>query len=93
MKKLNNQQLIESYDYSLKKDVGFIEGIRYVFKNKKSGGDYLEIILYDNFKEWYFLLDNFPFPRKSFRHNLPYYSREEFEADLKRMKIDIPQRK
>jgi hypothetical protein len=88
--KLNNRELIETYDYDRKNEEGF-DGTRYVFRNVS--GDYLEVWLYDEDRTWYFILDNFPLPRKSFQHNIPYYSEDEFESDLRRMGIPVPEYK
>lgn len=82
--RLNNKDLIESYKYDRKHDEG-MDGTRYVFKDVS--GDYLEIILYDEDRSWYFILDNFPMERKMFSHNMPYYSLDQFESDLGRMGI------
>jgi hypothetical protein len=89
-KKLNNTELIESYKYDRKTDEG-VHGTRYTFRNVH--GDYLDIYLYNEDGSWCFVLDNFLMQRKRYGHDMPYYSYDEFENDLIRMNIPIPEKK
>ena len=61
---------------------------RYILK--LSGNDNLEILVFksDN-NEIRFIHDNFPGQRRFFSTNIPYTSIEDFESDLKRMKIEV----
>lgn len=85
---MTNKEIIESYNYDRVKEEA-LGATRYTFRNQQ--GDYLDITLFD--KAWFFLLDNFPFPKRKFSHDLPCTSLEQFETDLKRMGIPIPERR
>ncbi|WP_286778982.1 MULTISPECIES: hypothetical protein [Sphingobacterium] len=62
---------------------------KYAFRNAQ--GDYLDILIFSADKsEVRFIHDNFPFQRKFFATNIPYRNIEDFEADLRRMRIEIP---
>ena len=60
----------------------------YVFSNIK--GNYLEIIVFGGGNEVRYIDDNYPLPRKIFSSNIPVMTIEEFESDLIRMGIEIP---
>lgn len=83
--KLNNRELIETYDYDRKNEEGS-DMNRYVFRNEI--GEYLEVVLYDADRSWIFLLVDSS--EMVYQHNLPYYNEGEFERDLKRMGIPVP---
>lgn len=51
--------------------------------------DTLEVIVFkSDGREIRFIHDNFPAQRRIFSTNIPYTSLEDFESDLKRMKIN-----
>ncbi len=60
----------------------------YIFQNIK--GDYLELYVFEN--DLRYLLDNFPCQRKSWRSDIPPRTFLEFESDMERMEIEIPER-
>jgi|ERR1035437_1883190 hypothetical protein len=41
-------------------------------------------------REYRIIVDNFPFPRRFYDTSIPWRNLEEFENDLKRMKLKIP---
>lgn len=58
---------------------------------KLSNNDNLEVYVFKSDKnEVRFIHDNFPGQRRFFNTNIPYTSIEDFEMDLKRMKIELP---
>lgn len=57
---------------------------------QKESGDYL-IISFQN-KTLFVFNDNFPGPKRYFNHNMPILTFDQFEADLVRMKIPVPER-
>lgn len=88
---MNNIDILDSYHNSGIHDIA-MSGKRYVFSNNQ--GDYLEVIAYgERLEEVRFIHDNFPMKRRAFSTNIPYANLDEFEVDLKRMKIEIPKRK
>jgi len=66
-------------------------GVCYIFSDIK--GDFMEVYILDGFREWRFVIDNFPMQRKIFNSNLPYRSIEDFENDLSRIGIEKLKRK
>jgi hypothetical protein len=60
-----------------------------IYSNDKC--DFYEIYDLDE-NEYRFIIDNFPFPRRFYNTNIPWLSIEDFENDLKRMKIEIPKK-
>ena len=89
MERLDIKTILDQYENSGVQEDGIYT--KYNFSNKK--GDYLEIIVFDDGKQLRFIDDNYPLPRRFFNTDLPYSSLEDFENDLKRMKIEIPKRK
>lgn len=82
-------KILEQYENSrVKKDP---LGVCYCFANAHC--DYLELYVWEDGKELRFIDDNFPLPRRCFSTNVPVLTIEDFENDLKRMKIEIPKRK
>jgi hypothetical protein len=82
------QEILSVYVISHEKEELF--GKQYSFSNER--GDYLEILVFDK-TTVRFIDDNFPFPRRAFCTDIPYRSIDDFESDLKRMRIEIPTRK
>jgi hypothetical protein len=88
----NHTDLPKIYKGITSYGVAGIYDARYVFKDTDLHDDYLELFIWNEEKEWSFLLDNYPFPRKRFTHQLPVRSIEDFESDLERMGIPIPEK-
>lgn len=57
---------------------------------QKESGDYLTINYQE--KTLFVFHDNFPGPKRYFNHNMPILTFDQFEADLQRMKIPVPER-
>ena len=89
MERIKPEILLTSYeDCTVKKSHSWDT---YIFGNEK--GHYLEVMVCDENKQYRFIDDNFPFPRRFFNTDIPICSIEDFEADLKRMRIELPKRK
>jgi len=62
----------------------------YIFK--KDDEIYLEILISDDGKEWRYVNTNQPSLSRIFTTTVPITSLEDFENDLKRMCIEIPEK-
>lgn len=87
IERLNPDLFIEAYGAEKREKALYTS---FMFRNET--GDYLELMAYDEHKTYTIIEDNFPFPRRSFTSNVPIESLEDFESDLKRMRIEIPKR-
>ena len=83
------QDILEQYVYS-RRSPDTNGSNRYTFQNEK--GDYLEIIVFNEQQEMHLILDNFPRQRKHFKTSVPMRNLHDFEADLRRMGIEVPKR-
>ena len=88
---INLFQIADYYERAEVRDWRGADGKKLVLRNEK--GDYAEVMLFAENREWRFMLDNFPFQRKFFASNIPINTIEEFESDLNRMGIPLPKRK
>lgn len=89
MDKFNHERLPELYKNCRKGSAVFSADCVYIFSSDSC--DYLELYILAE-GNYHFIDDNFPAPRRFFNSNIPINNIEEFESDLKRMRIKIPER-
>lgn len=62
-------------------------GIAYVFS--KQNRDYMEILIKAG--TWFFVMYPYRRPCKYYSTNIPYLTQQDFESDLKRMDVPLPE--
>ena len=83
--------ILESYIGAREANMNIAVGGRSLIISQEHGSDYLIIHITEEMI-WY-QHDNFPFPKRHFQSDIPTSTLDEFESDLRRMNIPIPERK
>lgn len=97
MKRFTHKDLVNTFEgVRVGKDGGMWKYC-YVFSSKKTGSDYLEVYASHDDNEFSneirFLVDNFPAQRRSYHTNIPFRNVDDFEETLKKINVEIPNRR